>query len=34
MVGVHWPSDILGGMIVGIGSALLLIIIVRHKTKF
>jgi undecaprenyl-diphosphatase len=34
MAGVHWPSDILGGMIVGIGSALLLIIIVRHKTKF
>ncbi len=33
MAGIHWPSDILGGMIVGIGSAILLASFTIWRTK-
>lgn len=34
VAGVHWPSDILGGVIVGVGSALLILKIFVLQKKF
>ncbi len=33
MAGIHWPLDILGGMVVGIGSAILLASFTIWRTK-